>query len=303
METPNLTNLEAEASNESTSPQRLQELVRTSPELARWVAANSSAPSELLRELSENEDAIVREAVTCNPNTPTEILLELAGEFPEGFLDNPILPLLCIERPDFINTIPIQTAVSLLQSERAPTAWLVQASVDLLRSLGANENTPVAFLQKLANHENSFIRAGVAKNPQTPVVILETLVSDEDREVRRWIAKHRQMSETELEKLASDEDSSVRLEIAKNARTPTAALEKLAGDCDREVRRWVAEHHQTSESVLAQLANDKNQYVRAAVAGNLTTPTLVFKKLANDETRPVRLAVARNWHRYQLSEN
>ena len=76
METPNLTNLEAEASNESTSPQRLQELVRTSPELARWVAANSSAPSELLRELSENEDAIVREAVTGNPNTPTEILLE-----------------------------------------------------------------------------------------------------------------------------------------------------------------------------------------------------------------------------------
>ena len=87
------------------------------------MAANPSAPSELLREISQSKDAIVREAVTGNPNTPMEILLELAGEFPEAFFDNPILPLLCLERPDFMKTVPADTAVSLFLREKMPARW------------------------------------------------------------------------------------------------------------------------------------------------------------------------------------
>jgi hypothetical protein len=131
MPTPHSATLEAEAGNENTSPQRLVELAGISPELARRVAQNPNAPSELLQKLSQHSDRFTRQNVTANPNTPIEILLELAASFPEVFLENPILPLLQLEKPDFLQTLSTDTAIRLLQCEKAPKEWFKQVSIDV----------------------------------------------------------------------------------------------------------------------------------------------------------------------------
>ncbi len=53
---PQPLNLQQEAVHENTPSDRLIELAQISTELAQLVAKNPSAPSELLRELSESSD-------------------------------------------------------------------------------------------------------------------------------------------------------------------------------------------------------------------------------------------------------
>lgn len=97
--------LQQEAEHESTSGDRLKELVSIGTDLARRVAKNPCATPDLLRELAYHRDAIVRSRVAANPNTPTDALLKLGGEFPNEILDNPVLPLLFLENPTIIDRL------------------------------------------------------------------------------------------------------------------------------------------------------------------------------------------------------
>ncbi|MEO1375878.1 MAG: hypothetical protein AAFW70_16500, partial [Cyanobacteria bacterium J06635_10] len=65
------------AADETTPPDKLRSLAYESIELGRLVAANPGAEPELLRELASSEDKATRQAVTTNPNTPTDVLLKL----------------------------------------------------------------------------------------------------------------------------------------------------------------------------------------------------------------------------------
>jgi Leucine rich repeat variant len=237
MDTRNLSTLAAEAGNENTSPQRLEELARSSPELAQRVAQNPSAPPELLRELSRIRDRIVRRNITANPNTPTDILQELAVRYPDAFLENPMISLLYLEQPDFIKTLPTHTAFRLFQRETVPTSWLEQASVEARKTLARARQTRVALLDRLANDRDASVRREVAGNPRTPDAILQ--------------------------KLANDEESDVRKNVAENPQTCLPLLQKLACDRSYTVREAVARHPYTPISVLQQLAEDDKNYVRS----------------------------------------
>ena len=68
---------EQQAAKPNTSPEDLIYLAKTSNKLARLVASN--------------------------PNTPAYILLRLGVDSPAEFVQNPILPLLILENPKFIN--------------------------------------------------------------------------------------------------------------------------------------------------------------------------------------------------------
>lgn len=228
--------LEAEASNENTSPQRLEELARSSLELAQQVAQNPSAPPELLRELSRTRDRIIRRNITANPNTPTDILRELAVRYPDAFLENPIVSLLCLEQLDFIKTLPTHTAFRLFQRETVPTSWLEQASVEARKTLAKARQTRVALLERLANDIEASVRQEIAKNPRIPMAILE--------------------------RLARDEDIQVRQEVAKNPQTRVPLLGELARDRSYTVREAVARHPYVSIALLQQLAEDDTNYVR-----------------------------------------
>ena len=56
-------------------------------------AADENTPGDRLRELARNSDALVRQKVAMNPNTPTEVLLDLGAEFPNELIDNPVFDL------------------------------------------------------------------------------------------------------------------------------------------------------------------------------------------------------------------
>lgn len=72
-----LSSLEQEAVDEGTSGDRLRELAKISIELARLVANNPSAPSELLQNLVNTKDIFTLQNIAANLNTPPEVLAGL----------------------------------------------------------------------------------------------------------------------------------------------------------------------------------------------------------------------------------
>lgn len=101
-----------EAASESTSCDRLFELALACTDLARLVA-NHSAPPELLHELGDSRDLRTRENVATNPNTPTEILLNLGAEFPEQLLGNPVFFLLLLENLNLVGHGSVKSGLFL----------------------------------------------------------------------------------------------------------------------------------------------------------------------------------------------
>lgn len=47
--------------------------------------------------------------LATNPNTPTEVLLNLGAEFPEQLLDNPVFFLLLLENLNLVEQMPVTT--------------------------------------------------------------------------------------------------------------------------------------------------------------------------------------------------
>ncbi len=322
MTSPDSFSPEAEASSETTSSQRLEELARTSTTLARRVAQNPSASAQILHELSYHHDRTTRQYVTANPNTPTESLLELAADFPQTFLDNPIFSLLYLEQPHFIQTLPTQTAVKLLQCEQAPTSWLQQVSIEVRQILAKSRSTPITILGKLADdrtcwvcqavaqnprtpteylirladNTNSSVRWAVAGNPHTPIEYLIRLADDGDHLVRWAVASNPQTPAALLERLVGDDNDRVRWAVAQNPHTPVALLDRFVRDGNRRVRQAVADNPQAPVSILERLAGDRHVGVRLAAARNQSTPAALLEKLASDRNRRVRLAVAEHRH-------
>ena len=87
------------------------------------VAQNDSCPPALLRELAGNKDKLTRQAVASNPNTNKDTLLKLASEFPQEFLDNPILDLLLLENPNLLGEMPQNSLISLLKEVNVPISF------------------------------------------------------------------------------------------------------------------------------------------------------------------------------------
>ena len=238
--------LQQEAANESTSCDRLFELA-TSTNLARLVAKNPSAPPELLQELSNSSDAITRENVAANPNTPTEVLLKLGTEFPEQLLDNPVFSLLLLENPNLVEQMPLTTLLSILKLERVP----------------------VSFLEWAAGHSNRDVLLAVVKNPNTPQSALERLAEGTQVSwLGQYIAQHSNTPGGTLSKLARDKNPNVRHSVAGHPNTPGDVLDWLTEDLGMSsavrlhhelgfIRRIVAQNPNTPERTLQRLAADQ----------------------------------------------
>ena len=65
-------------------------------------------------------------AIARNPNTPAEVLWQLASRFPREVLGNPVLPLLHLENFDVGSTIPAFAAQHLLCVDELPS-WMLDA--------------------------------------------------------------------------------------------------------------------------------------------------------------------------------
>ncbi|MBD2200272.1 MULTISPECIES: hypothetical protein [Calothrix] len=142
----------------------MEEFIKLSNQVAIAAANNIDTTPELLTELARHKDIQVRQAVASNPNTPIDVLFQLAEEFPIEFIKNPILPLLHLENPAFYKTIPHEVILNILASEDAPEEWLIEFATsgyyDYLLLIVQNPQVSKKVLQLVTENQycNDFIR-------------------------------------------------------------------------------------------------------------------------------------------------
>lgn len=154
---------EQQAANETTPSEHLEELARENVKLARLVAKNHSATSELLQELASSSDVTTRRGVATNPNKPSDVLLHLGAEFPEQLLDNTMFSLLLLENPNLLPDMPLATLRNLLKREAVPVSFLEWATThadrDVLLAVALNPNMPKTALEKLIQNRSDVAEA------------------------------------------------------------------------------------------------------------------------------------------------
>ena len=119
------------------------------------VAENPNTPVDVLMELAKDSDWHVRISVAGNPNTPADVLTELAKD----------------------------------------SYWCVR------RYAAGNPNTPADVLTELAKDSDCDVRRNAAGNPSTPADVLTELAKDSDYIVRRNAARNPNMPGYEAEEL------------------------------------------------------------------------------------------------------
>lgn len=192
-----------EAENENTSGDRLAELAQISNELARIVAKN--------------------------PNAPTEVLWKLGARFPQQLLDNPIFSLLFQEKQNLVDEIPFYTLYSLCTLEKIPVYLQEQLmqpqNLRLREEVAWHWNTSANILEWLALDNDAKVRWKVAWNRNTSASILEWLALDNDVEVRERVAKNSNTPASILELLAKDIDANVRWSAIDNLKTKENSID------------------------------------------------------------------------------
>ncbi len=119
------------------------------------VARNPNTPADVLTELAKDSHSVVRKNAAGNPNMPADVLTELAKD----------------------------------------------SYCDVRISVAGNPNTPVDVLTELAKDSHSVVRKNAAGNPNIPADVLTELAKDSDCIVRRYAAGNPNMPDYEAEEL------------------------------------------------------------------------------------------------------
>ena len=91
-------------------------------------ASNENTSAERLVEIHNNYHLKkIKRAIVSNPNTPTDLLIELSKSFPAHFLENPLLQTALINDTDFWLQFPPQALVSILKQEEVPSSIILFA--------------------------------------------------------------------------------------------------------------------------------------------------------------------------------
>ncbi|KAF3887348.1 MULTISPECIES: variant leucine-rich repeat-containing protein [Nostocales] len=188
-------------------------------------ASDQNTPAERLRELAAKGNTTIRSAVAQNPNTPPDLLLQLFYFLPVEVLNNPAIPLLLLENPNFLTELYQSNNLVFLNHE-LPLFFLEWAihqpdesiKIALAKSffVAANTQTSESTLQKLARDIMDNVRLITAQNKNTPTDALETLAKDRNEKVRFAVANNSSTPIATLKNLANDNNPSVSA-AAKNS--------------------------------------------------------------------------------------
>lgn len=313
-----------EASRPETSAQRLIEL-SADPQLHRIITANPSAPGNLLAQLAQNKDHLIRKAIASNPNTPWHTLQQLAWEFPHEFLHNPAGPFQMLALPEHIDTNS-EFWGTLLREASIPSLWwswltshsaLRTSQAVLLHvqhageathpydfSSGEDEEVLLTLVELLtaaceqeetSEHAREKHAISARPAPLSQHIIgeyLQWLAQAHDSEVRQAVASHPQTPVEVLRRLAQDQDPLVRKEVAGQKLIPGEILHMLAQDSDPRVRQGMARREQIPEEILYTLAQDEDGKVRQAVTRRSHIPVDILRMLTQDEDTWIRHLIA-----------
>jgi CHAT domain-containing protein/uncharacterized protein HemY len=298
--------LEQEAVHESTSCDRLKELAKISTELAQLVAKNPIAPSELLQELSESNDAITRQNVAANPNTPTEVLLNLGSEFPEQLLNNPLFSLLWLENPNLLDEMPRTTVLSLFKHESVSVFFLEWAvnQLDSQAKSAAEEN----LCDVMTANWNFWVQLGlaVAMNAQTPKSLLEKLVQSQYVEVRKTAQLHTNIA---------GEMTSGWDEAAREAIGTTTFTDPLARGFSQYIEN-LERRGLIPDFVHEELESHKDNNIRSIVTCNPNNPIMLERSVQEQSNHVLERVISilrvslkllyhyvSNWHFSSVGKN
>ncbi len=289
-----------QATNETTTPERLEELARVSPQLAALVAKHPNAAPELLRELASSANAATRKGVATNPNAPTDVLLKL-GEFPGQLLDNPVFPMLLLENPNLLAEVSIARLRTLLKRDVVPESfleWVARESNDgvVLLTVAIYPNTPKTALEKLTQSQMRQVAlaaqlhvnwAGemIAGWDEAARAAIKTtrLEKDQDIEAQLWALGF--IPELFLPVLHPD----VRIAIAQNPNTPGHLIEELAKNDVRQskISLAIAQNPNTPGHLIEQLLGHDCYQVSQFAAYHPNRPlTLRQKDKLNSHWHP-----------------
>lgn len=266
----------AVAGNQNTATDTLATFGKSQKNIIKRIAvANPSTPS-LDLEWRENRGAKFYYAE--NPNTPAELLRELAQD-PAHQLDIPVLKAVVANK-----NMPQDALSALIESPYQEVRY----------SIARHPNVSLDALTTLSQDENPLVRMSVAVNPKTPVSILNILAHDQSDIVYSAVASKGSIPLDTLLIFAQDQRGFMRHFVAKNPITPTAILNDLAQDTSELTRAAVASNPGTLSKTLDSLAGDGALFVRKSVASHCNTSIKTLVNLAQDKNPYVANAAMNN---------
>jgi hypothetical protein len=142
-----------EARDPRTPRERLIELAKLSPLLARLVLQHETTDAEMIGALYHFNLSHLRPLLAEHPNTPPAMLRRLAFYAPGNIWKNPALPLILLESPEWLFSLDSTAVTLLFMHPNAPPEWLVWAtergSASLQNAVAKNPKLPAACLQAL----------------------------------------------------------------------------------------------------------------------------------------------------------
>lgn len=173
-------------------------------------ARNPSTPPEILEELANDENMIVRTKVANNPNTSAFTLDKLVTDEDcvvrlraAANLNTPLstLEILAETQDDFLSFQARSACIRILEKEiqevknkDITVAELINFSKKphfvIREAVAENPTTSQITLKELSTDKAWYVRKAVAENPNTPTEVLIELFKDPLRVVREVLAKH-----------------------------------------------------------------------------------------------------------------
>lgn len=213
--------------------QKIDTLLGLFPEFDREIAQRSDLDEGDLIRLSSSTDEPTKHHVALNPNTPSEVLLKLAPEFPRAFYKNPAFDWLILENPDL----------------------LFEMKQGVLKHILSLRDCPQSFLQWAARNGSDSEKLVVVRRLDVEDELLEIIVAGKPCKAAT-IAIARNLSSTleQLEAICGQDDSADRL-LAAHPNANSNLLAKLSESRDDIVRKNVLAHKNTSQLTLQQMSD------------------------------------------------
>jgi len=152
------------------------------------IAKDPSTPVDILVQLSQDEDWMVRQGVAGHRNTPAEALDRLSHCLIEDQADG------TLERVASNHNTPAEALVRLSQDENEQVRYYVVW----------NPNTPIDTLVQLSQDKSEFVRRKVARNPRTPIDTLVRLSQDKSEKVRKEVTENPNWSDPKNQEKIED---------------------------------------------------------------------------------------------------
>lgn len=293
---------------------QLESIVGVDSSVDRLVAKHPSAGAMLLEKLSHSSDKATRKAVVLNPNTPKEILLALAPQFPGDFFQNPAFDWLLLEDPNLLFNLGQGVLKNILKRPECPESflkWAVQHGDEQEKlAVVMNPNATQAILEGLTTH-NGKVGEG-AKSHKNSKFLVESTLSDNRDLVYKEI-------KIELSNLAPNEAELYwKRRILGPSKWSSLNVNDRLKVLDFSpwvfVDSWAVSHpdiliknfswlrpalikvksSQTNPAELERLSSNKSVEIRVSVAKESHTPHSVLVVLSQDTSVLVRQAVAEN---------